>query len=83
MKTFWSCGDRVLIDFAKDKVGLNREEKEVLHLLLDDCRSQEKAAEIMDISRTKVQCYWNTACRKLLSQEWLKIYATVLEKRNG
>ena len=74
-KAFWSCGDSLTIDFAMMRARLNRQEKEVLRYMLDDCRTQEQTAELMDISTRQVQKLWKSAADKLLIIPWVKLYA--------
>lgn len=78
IRSFWKCGDNSIIEFAIIRAHLNRKEKEVLRLLLDECYTQEETAEIMDISTRKVQNYWYDATDKLLSIPWLVAYAKTL-----
>lgn len=80
IKDFWNCGDRDSIDFAIKKANLNRLEREALHLILDECYTQEKASEILDISTRSLQEYWYSACDKLLNIEWVKIYSEQIKK---
>ena len=37
LKAFWNCGDNQIIEFALTRAHLNRNEKEVIRLLLDEC----------------------------------------------
>jgi len=75
IRTFWNCGDSAIIDFAMDRARLNREERNVLHYILDECFTQEYTAEHMNISTRKVQQLWASACDKLLLIDWVVAYA--------
>ena len=44
IKAFWNCGDSNTINYAVEVAHLNRIENEVLHLILDECRTQEQVA---------------------------------------
>lgn len=83
LKYFWNCGDSYTIDFAIMRSRLNRQEKEVIHLILDECLSQEKAAEQLDISTRQVQKIWKSAADKLLSIQWVYYYALALKERES
>ena len=80
IRAFWGCGETALIDFAVHRARLNRKEKEVLTLILDDCMTQERAAEEMDISVRRLQDIWYSAQNKLLSIPWVVVYAEHLSK---
>lgn len=79
LKAFWNCGDNQTIEFAIMKARLNRLEMQVVHLMLDECLTQEEAAEEMDKSVRKIQDYWYSASNKLLNIPWVKAYAEVLK----
>lgn len=66
IRAFWGCGDNEIIEFAVLRARLNRREKEAVRLLLDECLSQEQAAEQMCISTRRFQEYWYSAADKLL-----------------
>lgn len=80
IKAFWSCGDNEIIEFAMLRARLNRKEKEAVTCLLDDCLSQEEAAEKMCVSTRRFQEYWYSATNKLLALPWLVAYANELKK---
>lgn len=79
-RAFWGCGDNQIIEFAMMRARLNRNESEVLRLLLDECKTQEEAAEIMDISTRRLQEFWYSATDKLLRIPWVAAYARELKK---
>lgn len=81
IKAFWQCGDSLTIDFAIMRARLNRQEKEVLHFMLDECHTQEQTAELMDTSTRNVQKLWKSAADKLLNIEWVKLYALSLREK--
>lgn len=78
LRAFWNCGDTQIIDFAMMRARLNRKEKEVLTLLLDECMTQEEAAEELDISTRQVQILWTSAANKLMSIPWVIAYIDYL-----
>lgn len=78
LKNFWNCGDNQIIEYAMLRARLNRREKEILTLMLDECLTQEQAAERMDISVRRAQEHWYTASRKLLGIPWVAAYAQSL-----
>lgn len=71
IKDFWNCGDGALIAYSVMRAKLNRMECEALRLLLDECMTQEKAAEAVDISVRRFQTYWYSAADKLLQLPWV------------
>lgn len=75
LKAFWNCGDNQIIEFALMRAHLNRPEKDVIELMLDECMTQEETAEALDCSTRKVQELWGTAAKKLLSIPWVMAYA--------
>lgn len=81
IKYFWDFGDSQIIEFAMIRARLNRREKEAVSLLLDECYTQEKAAEVMDISVRNVQKIWYNAADKLLSIPWVVAYAKELKNK--
>lgn len=81
LKAFWNCGDNQIIEFALVRAHLNRQEKDVINLLLDECMTQEQTAEALDWSTRKVQEVWYTAAAKLLAIPWVMAYALELSKR--
>lgn len=80
IKCFWSCGDNEIIEFALQRARLNSKEKEVVFLILDQCMTQEEAAEKMYLSTRKVQELWASAVDKLLQIPWVRAYARELER---
>lgn len=78
IRAFWNCGDNQIIEFALTRARLNRNEAEVVRLTLDECLTQEQAAERMDISARRLQEYWYAATDKLLSIPWVIAYAKEL-----
>ena len=75
IKDFWACGDNQIIEFAIMRARLNRKEKEVLELILDECKTQEEAAETLDLSPRNIQEIWRRAADKMLAIPWVKAYA--------
>lgn len=71
VKAFWDCGDSEIIAFAQDRAQLNKKEKEVLHLVFDECLTQEMAAEHMEISTRNFQEHWKNAIVKLCNIKWV------------
>ena len=59
---------------------LNRIERKVIQLIMDECQTQEQVAEELDLSTRKVQDIWYSAADKLLNQAWVKAYANELLK---
>ena len=78
LKYFWNCGDNQIIEYALLRARLNRREKEILTLMMDECLTQEQAAERMDISVRRAQEYWYMASRKMLGIPWVAAYAESL-----
>lgn len=81
IKDFWNCGDGALIAYSVMRAKLNRVECEALRLLLDECMTQEKAAEAMDISVRRFQTYWYSAADKLLQLPWVVAYAGKVRRK--
>lgn len=79
LKAFWNCGDTQIIDFAITRARLNRKEKEVIALILDECLTQEQASEKMDISVRNLQKIWESAVAKMLNIPWVLAYAEKLK----
>lgn len=71
IKNFWNCGDSDIINLAKERAGLNKNEKLVVHLLLDECMTQEQAAEEMEISVRHFQKIWYSATDKMMRIPWV------------
>lgn len=80
LSAFWGCGDNLIIEFALQRARLNRLEKEVVRLMLDECYTQEEVAEIMGYSTRKIQDFWYNASEKILSIPWVTAYARELIK---
>ena len=80
IKDFWNCGDGQIIEFAILRARLNANEKQAVTLVLDECKTQEQAAELMDISVRGLQALWYSAADKLLNIPW--VYAYAKEMRN-
>ena len=81
IRHFWNCGDSQIIEFAIMRARLNRNERCVLHMALDECMTQEKIAEEMDTSTRNVQKIWSSAINKLLGIEWVYAYGLVLKQK--
>lgn len=81
LKYFWNCGDTSIIDFAIMRARLNRNEKKVLRMALDELMTQEQIAEELDTSTRNVQKIWACAADKLLRIDWVRIYSIAL--KNG
>jgi len=81
IKYFYNCGDDSIIQFALVRAHLNKKEKEVLELLLDECNTQEEAAEILDISTRRLQEIWYSATDKMLNIPWVFAYAKELKAK--
>lgn len=78
LKAFWNCGDTQIIEYAISRARLNRLEREVVDLILDNCYTQEEAAERMMLSTRSVQDYWRSAEHKLLAIPWVTAYGREL-----
>lgn len=78
LKAFWNCGDNQIIEFALLRARLNRIEREVVHLMLDECMTQEEVAEELDFSTRKIQDAWYSGADKLLAIPWVQAYAKEL-----
>lgn len=79
LQYFWNCGDDQIIQFALQRAHLNKREEEVIKLLLDECCTQEEAAEIMGYSSRRVQEFWYSGADKLLNIAWVRAYAKALK----
>ena len=75
---FWNCGDSQIIEFALMRARLNRHEREVVHLMLDECMTQEQVAEAINYSTRRTQEFWYSASKKLLGIPWVMAYAASL-----
>jgi len=51
----------------------------VIEMMLDNCCTQEEAAELMGYSVRRVQEWWYSATGKLLSIPWVMAYAKQLQ----
>ena len=80
LKYFWNCGDNQIIEFAMVRARLNIKERKILELMLDECLTQEEAAEEMGYSTRRVQDFWCSAAHKLLNIAWVKAYAISLKE---
>lgn len=84
IRAFWACGDSAIISYAVMRARLNRNERETLSLILDECMAQEAAAEVMGVSTRSLQSWWRSGVTKILSQPWARAYATELARsRHG
>lgn len=83
IKYFWNCGDSQIIDFAIMRARLNRQERNVLHLALDELMTQEQIAEYLDTSTRNVQKIWASAVDKMLGIEWVQIYGAAIRDKKG
>lgn len=77
---FWNCGDDTIIQFALQRGHLNKHEKDVIHLMLDECMTQEETAEAIGYSVRRTQEFWSSGAGKLLSIPWVRAYALELKK---
>lgn len=77
---FFNCGDNDIIEFAIMRAHLNRREKDVIRLMLDECMTQEEIAEQMSYSTRRIQDFWYSGATKLLNIPWVKAYALSLKK---
>lgn len=82
LKHFWNCGDNEIIEFAIQRARLNRQEKDVIKFILDDCMTQEQTAERMNYSYRRVQEIWYSANSKLLNIPWVYAYAEYNKKNS-
>lgn len=80
LKYFWNCGDTAIIDFAIMRARLNRNERKVLHLALDELMTQEQIAEELDTSTRNIQKIWASAADKMLHIEWVRLYSIALKR---
>lgn len=80
LKAFWNCGDNQIIEFALMRAHLNRLEREVIRLTLDECMTQEEVSEAMSYSTRKVQDIWYSAANKILGIPWVYAYAVELSR---
>lgn len=75
---FFNCGDNDIIEFAIMRAHLNRREKDVIRLIMDECMTQEEVAERLSYSTRRVQDFWYSGAKKLLNIDWVKAYALSL-----
>lgn len=75
---FFNCGDNDIIEFAIMRAHLNRREKDVIHLMMDECMTQEEIAEKMSYSTRRIQDFWYSGASKLLNIPWVRAYALSL-----
>jgi len=78
LQAFWNCGDDAIIQFAITRAHLNRHEREVIELTLDECLTQEQTAEKINYSTRRVQQFWYSGAKKLLDIPWVSAYASAL-----
>lgn len=78
LTAFWNCGDNQIIEFALIRAHLNKHERDVIHLMLDECMTQEETAEAIGYSTRRIQEYWYSGATKLLNIPWVKAYALSL-----
>lgn len=76
---FFNCGDNDIIEFAILRARLNRREKEVIHLIIDECMTQEEVAEKLSYSPRRIQDFWYSGAKKLLNIPWVRAYALSLK----
>lgn len=72
---FFDCGDDQIIQFAIVRAHLNKHEKDIIHLMIDECMTQEQAAEQMGYSVRRTQEFWYSASDKMLLIPWVSAYA--------
>lgn len=80
IRAFWACGDSSIIGYAIMRARLNANERETLSLVLDECQSQEMAAESMGVSTRSLQAWWRSGVTKVLNQPWARAYAAELAR---
>lgn len=78
LRYFFDCGDNEIVEFALHRARLNRLEKEVIRLMMDECMTQEQTAEMMALSTRTVQDVWKSAADKLLRIAWVSAYTREL-----
>lgn len=76
---FFNCGDNDIIEFAIMRAHLNRREKDVIRLIIDECMTQEEVAETMSYSTRRIQDFRYSGAKKLLNIPWVKAYALSLK----
>lgn len=75
IRDFWDCGDGTIISYAVMRSRLNQNECRTLRCLLDECMTQEEAAEALGVSTRCLQSWWYSATDKLMKLPWLMAYA--------
>lgn len=80
LHSFFNCGDDEIIQFALVRAHLNRHEREVIELILDECLTQEQTAERLNYSTRRIQQFWYSGAKKLLNIAWVRAYALSLTK---
>lgn len=81
IRDFWQCGDDSIIEFAILRAHLNRKQKDILACMLDECMTQEEAAEHLLWSVRTAQEKWAEAADKLLGIPWVEAYAKELRRQ--
>jgi len=81
LKYFWNCGDDQIIQFALVRAHLNRYEKDVITLALDECMTQEEIAEAMDLSTRQIQKIWKSGSIKMIAIPWVRAFALELSSK--
>ncbi len=76
---FWNCGDDQIIQFAIQRAHLNKHERDVIRLMLDECMTQEEVAEEIGYSTRRTQEFWYSGADKLLNIPWVLAYAKELK----
>lgn len=79
---FFNCGDDGIIQFALTRAHLNKLEKNVIELMIDECMSQEEVAEVLGYSTRKIQDIWYSASHKLLAIAWVSAFGKELISKN-
>lgn len=75
---FFNCGDDQIIQFAIMRAHLNKNERDVIHLMLDECMTQEEVAEKINYSTRRTQQFWYSGADKLLNIPWVLAFAQAL-----
>ena len=78
LRAFFNCGDGQIIEFALIRARLNKNESRVMHLMMDECMTQEEVAEELHYSTRRVQQIWVSAADKLLAIPWVISFAKSL-----
>lgn len=77
---FFNCGDDQIIQFAIVRAHLNRRERDVIHLMIDECMTQEQVAEELGYSVRRIQDIWYAGADKLLHIPWVQAYSKALRE---